>query len=220
MLRKEVYAHDAPPGSSKAMIQRARTPYIVVEQNFTIRTLQPRAGNRHAVFFTHPSEAITYHYERRLVSILNGQIVDEIVAASNPNTQWLPDPRIQHALRLEVDIYGNVLKEAAIGYGRRFDAPDVALVPQDRERQRLIHITYTENTFTKPIVDKADDHRTPLPAETRTYELRKPEQEKSSNGQINRYRFDDLLGYVKQSGDGNHDVDYEDIQLPRQNRRQ
>jgi RHS repeat-associated protein len=213
MLRKEVYAHDAPPGSSNAMIQRARTPYIVVEQNFTIRTLQPRAGNRHAVFFTHPSEAITYHYERRLVSILNGQIVVEIVAASNPNTQWLPDPRIQHALTLEVDIYGNVLKEAAIGYGRRFDAPDVALVPQDRERQRLIHITYTENTFTKPIVDKADDHRTPLPSETRTYELRKPEQEKSSNGQINRYRFDDLLGYVKQSGDGNHDVDYEDIQF-------
>src|SRR5207244_9042875 len=34
-----------------------------------------------------------------------------------------------------------------------------------------------------------------------------------SNGQINRYRFDDLLGYVKQSGDGNHDVDYEDIQF-------
>ena len=44
---------------------------------FTIRILQPRAGNRHAVFFTHPSETITYHYERKLVPILNGQIVDE-----------------------------------------------------------------------------------------------------------------------------------------------
>ena len=77
-------------------IQRARTPYTVTEQNFTIRALQPRGANRHAVFFTHAREAISYHYER------------------NP-----ADPRIQHALTLEVDDYGNVLKQAAIGYGRR-----------------------------------------------------------------------------------------------------
>ena len=55
-----------------------------------------RGSNRHAVFFTHAREAISYHYER------------------NP-----ADPRIQHALTLEVDAYGNVLKQAAIGYGRR-----------------------------------------------------------------------------------------------------
>ena len=58
--------------------------------------LQPRGANRHAVFFTHAREAISYHYER------------------NP-----ADPRIQHALTLEVDDFGNVLKQAAIGYGRR-----------------------------------------------------------------------------------------------------
>ena len=58
--------------------------------------MQPRGANRHAVFFTHAREAISFHYER------------------NP-----ADPRIQHALTLEVDDYGNVLKEAAIGYGRR-----------------------------------------------------------------------------------------------------
>ena len=51
-------------------------PYTVTEQNFTIRSLQPREDNRHAVFFTHPREAITYHYER------------------NP-----ADPRIQHDAR-------------------------------------------------------------------------------------------------------------------------
>jgi hypothetical protein len=106
-----------------------------------------------------------------------------------------------------------VLKEAVIGYGRRFDAPDVAFAPEDRERQRLIHITCTENAFTKPIVDKTDVYRTPLPAETRTYELRQPVQEKSSNGRTNRYRLDDLLSYIKQSGDGNHDIDYEDLQF-------
>ena len=97
MLRQEVYADDADhPGATPEQIQRARTPYTVTEQNFTIRALQPRGPNRHAVFFTHAREAISYHYER------------------NPT-----DPRIQHALTLEVDDYGNVLKQAAIGYGRR-----------------------------------------------------------------------------------------------------
>ncbi len=97
MLRQEVYADDADhPGATPKQIQRARTPYTVTEQSFRIRALQPRGANRHAVFFTHAREAITYHYER------------------NP-----ADPRIQHALTLEVDDYGNVLKQAAISYGRR-----------------------------------------------------------------------------------------------------
>jgi hypothetical protein len=88
MLRQEVYALDGTP--------KAVHPYTVTEQNFTIQRLQPRDGNRHAVFFTHASEAINFHYER------------------NP-----ADPRVQHATTLEVDAYGNVLKEAAIGYVRR-----------------------------------------------------------------------------------------------------
>ncbi|MCI0647258.1 MAG: toxin, partial [Chloroflexi bacterium] len=182
MLRQEVYALDSS--------DQEQHPYIVTEQNFSVRQLQPQAENRHAVFLTHAREALSYHYER------------------NP-----ADPRIQHALTLEVDDFGNVLKSAAIGYGRRFDAPDVTLQPQDRERQRLIHITCTENSFTQPIVDQADAYRTPLPAETRTYELRKPEQEKSGNGLTKLYRLADALGYVQQAGDGQHDVDYEDIQF-------
>jgi RHS repeat-associated protein len=189
MLRQEVYADDAPPGSSPALAQRAATPYSVVEQDFTIRVLQPRAGNRPAVFFIHPREAITYQYER------------------NP-----ADPRTQHALTLEVDGFGNVLRSAAVGYGRRFDAPDVELAPDDRAKQRLIHITCTENSFTDPI-DGADIYRTPLPAETRTYELRRAEQEKSGSGVPDLYRFDDLLEHVVQSGDGNHDIPYEDLQF-------
>jgi RHS repeat-associated protein len=213
MLRQEVYADDAPPGSSAAIIQRARIPYTVIEQNFTIRVLQPRVGNRHAVFFTHPREAITYHYERRLVPTLNGQIIDEVAAASNPNTQWLPDPRMQHTLTLEVDIYGNVLQSAEIGYGRRLDAPGQTRLPQDRDRQRLIHITYTENRVTNAIDDVnqyPDDYRTPLLAETRTYELRKPQQERSSSGLTACFRFEDILTYAIQASDGQHNVDYED----------
>ena len=158
MLRQEVYALDGTPKTSH--------PYTVTEQNFTIRRLQPRDDNRHAVFFTHAREAISYHYER------------------NP-----ADPRVQHALTLDVDPFGNVLKEAAIGYGRRttirvVDAQGVVqeipndalnqLDPDDREKQTDTLVTYTENRVTNPIDDVAvdpDGYRTPLPCETRTFEL-------------------------------------------------
>ncbi|MGZ8249468.1 MAG: toxin TcdB middle/C-terminal domain-containing protein [Methylomagnum sp.] len=96
MLRQEVYADDTGPGSSPEQIKRALTPYTVTEQNFTIRVVQARGANRHGVFFAHPQEAVSFHYER------------------DP-----ADPRLQHTLTLAVDDHGNVLKRAAIGYGRR-----------------------------------------------------------------------------------------------------
>jgi RHS repeat-associated protein len=162
MLRQEVYALDGADTEDYPFGH----PYMVTEQNFTIKVLQQRGDNRHAVFLTHPREAITYHYER------------------NP-----ADPRIQHALTLEVDRYGNVLKEAAIGYGRRerihvvdeqgnvteVPNPDLnKLDPRDREKQTKTLVTYTENRVTNAIDDVTthpDDYRTPLPCESCTYEL-------------------------------------------------
>ncbi|MGH7427503.1 MAG: toxin TcdB middle/N-terminal domain-containing protein, partial [Candidatus Methylomirabilaceae bacterium] len=120
-------------------------PYTVTEQNFTIQRVQPKAGNHYAVFFTHARESISYDYER------------------NP-----ADPRIAHALTLEVDEFANVLKSAAVGYGRRL--PDMTLSAQDRAKQAEIFITYTENGVTNAI-EAADDYRTPLPCEARTFEL-------------------------------------------------
>ena len=105
---------------------RKSVPYAVTEQNFTIEQVQPRAGNRHGVFFTHPREAISYHYER------------------DP-----ADPRITHALTLEVDAFGNVLKSAAVAYGRR--QPDPELEPRDQAKQSQLLITYTENDFTNGV---------------------------------------------------------------------
>ena len=55
-LRVEVYAEDGSPA--------AANPYTVTEQNFTIRCLQNMGGNLHAVFFVHPREALSFHYER------------------------------------------------------------------------------------------------------------------------------------------------------------
>jgi RHS repeat-associated protein len=107
-LRQETYALD---GTAKAGI-----PYTVAENNFTVRTLQPLATNRYAVFFTHPRETITFHYER------------------DPD-----DARVGHAVTLTVDDYGNVLTSASIGYARR--AP--AIEEQSRVLATLVDNRYT-----------------------------------------------------------------------------
>ncbi|WP_337287739.1 SpvB/TcaC N-terminal domain-containing protein [Candidatus Methylomirabilis sp.] len=181
MLRQEVYADDANhPGATPEEIQRAGTPYTVTEQNFSIRTLQPRGTNRHAVFFTHADEALSYHYER------------------NP-----ADPRIQHALTLEVDDYGNVLKQAAIGYGRRktirvvnargqvqqVPNPGLAgLTATDQAKQTTALLTYTENLVGNPI-ESADRHCNPLPCETLTFEL----TGYAATGPAGRFQASDLV---------------------------
>jgi Salmonella virulence plasmid 65kDa B protein/Insecticide toxin TcdB middle/C-terminal region/Insecticide toxin TcdB middle/N-terminal region len=144
MLRQEVYALD---GSTSEDYPHGH-PYTVTEQNFTIRCLQPEAGNRHAVFFIHDREAISYHYER------------------NPD-----DPRIGHTLTLEVDQFGNTLKSVAIGYGRR--PGQSPLQGDDKKKQERTLMTYTENEVTFAIdgVAYPDDYRAPLPCESRTYEV-------------------------------------------------
>lgn len=127
---------------------KAETPYSVTEQNFTVAMLQPRAANRHAVFHTHPRESLVFHYERDAA-----------------------DPRIQHTMTLRCDDYGNVLATAAIGYGRRTDAPGLALLDApDAAQQTGTICTYTENDVTN-LVDSQDYYRTPLTSESRSYEI-------------------------------------------------
>jgi RHS repeat-associated protein len=154
MLRQEIYSLD---GTGKQ-----QHPYSVTEQNFTVRLLQQKGANPHAVFFSHPHEAITFHYER------------------DPR-----DPRVAHALTLRVDDFGNVLESAVVGYGRRgrirvVDAqgngtevpnPELGkLDARDRPKQTTTLVSYTENIVTNA-VEAADEYRAPLPCETRTYEL-------------------------------------------------
>ncbi|HMQ52011.1 MAG TPA: SpvB/TcaC N-terminal domain-containing protein [Anaerolineae bacterium] len=89
LLRQEVYAEDRKPDQSSH-------PYTVTEANFKVRLLQPRLGQQRAVFFVHPHETITYHYER---------VPD--------------DPRIEHQFTLEVDEFGSVLQSCRVYYPRR-----------------------------------------------------------------------------------------------------
>jgi len=113
-------------------------PYSVSERNYEIQLIQGQQTNRHAVFYAHDRETIDYHYER------------------NPN-----DPRITHAITLEVDEFGNGLKSVAIAYPRR--------TPAYPEQGKTL-IIYTENQVTnKP--NEVTWYRIGVPIETRTYEL-------------------------------------------------
>jgi len=154
MLRQEIFAEDDS--------EKARHPYTVSEQNFTIKLVQPRSNNKHAVFFTHPREALNYHYEREPT-----------------------DPRLTHALTFEVDEFGNVRKEATLAYGRRaivtvIDAlgnvstvsnPGLAVLSlKDQLEQTATLITYRESDFTNPISED-DNYRGRALSDRRTFEL-------------------------------------------------
>jgi RHS repeat-associated protein len=120
-------------------------PYTVIEQNFEVLLLQRRTTTSYASFRTHASESVTFHYER------------------DP-----ADPRVAHRLTLEVDAFGNVLKEATLAYPRRH--PDVTLSVADRDVQAQVPITYSESDVTDA-VDTDAAYRTPLASEMRTFEL-------------------------------------------------
>ena len=66
-------------------------------------------------------EAVELHYERKLFPV---------------GPQLHADPRVSHALTLDVDAYGNVLRSVAVGYGRRFVDPEPLLTSADHSNQR------------------------------------------------------------------------------------
>ncbi|SNX67457.1 RHS repeat-associated protein [Cereibacter ovatus] len=96
VLRQEIFALDAPAvGGSAEDLRRQMLPFSVDTHSCHVQLLQPRGPNRHAVFVVVEDEAISLHYERNPV-----------------------DPRIDHAINLEIDDLGNVLEAAQISYGR------------------------------------------------------------------------------------------------------
>lgn len=147
ILRVETYAEDETDASDR--------PYAVSEYNYQIELLQPRGSNPYGVFLTRTKEVVDFEYERKLYDV-----------TGTP----LADPRVSHQLTLAIDGLGNVLRSAAVAYGRRHPDPD--LLPADRLKQQRTHVTVTEARFTNAI-DAADDYRTPLACESRTYEVLK-----------------------------------------------
>jgi RHS repeat-associated protein len=186
ILRVEVYALDEKEESDR--------PYTVAERSYQVREIQPRGENRHAVCFAYPRETIDFHYERKLYDI---------------SGESRADPRVTHNVTLAMDAFGNVLKSATIGHGRRFRDPDPQLTEEDHKKQEQILLTYNENSYTNPILE-TDSYRTPLPCESRTYELVKLEPDSALSGVTNLFWFDKLQNKIASASDGLHDLNYED----------
>ena len=146
-LRQEVYALDGSAAQDR--------PYVVTESSVAVELLQPMSGQAHAVCLIRPAETVTRHYERR------------------------DDPRVTHDVTLEVDGFGTVLRGASVAYGRRSPDPDLDLRLPDWARaaiadeQGATHVVVTINGVSNA-VDQADAYRTPLPCESRAFELTVP----------------------------------------------
>jgi hypothetical protein len=151
ILRQEIYALD---GSEKEP-----HPYSVSERNYEIRLEQGLQTNLYGVFFAHDRETIDYHYERSFV-------LDPTDPEPDPKLKRkVFDPRVTHAMTLEVDEFGNGLKSVAIAYPRR--------KPEFPEQGKTF-VTYTENRVANRPNDKPSDpdwYRIGVPIETRTYEV-------------------------------------------------
>lgn len=187
LLRQEIYALDGSEAQNR--------PYSVSEQNYTLELLQPQGNNRHAVFFSHPREALQWHYERTLYPV---------------NNQQVADPRVTHAITLAVDSFGNVLQSVAIAYGRRYDDPDTLLSNDDRKQQKRMLLTYTEQQYTN-VTQQDDTYRPPLLGETRSYELLNVTPTANQPQITNLFHFDELAQKVQAASDGQHDLPYEDV---------
>ena len=184
ILRIETYAQDGA--------EEADRPYTVSERNYTIELLQPRDGARHAVFFTHARESIDFHYERKLFD------------APGKKTA---DPRVTHSLTLNVDNYGNILRSADAAYGRRLK--DAALSPTDQKKQERTHVTFVENVFTNPILEPGD-YRTPLPCESRTYELLKIRPLSNIHGVTDIFQLNELNDQIESVNNGAATLPYQE----------
>ncbi|MGH9754610.1 MAG: toxin TcdB middle/C-terminal domain-containing protein, partial [Blastocatellia bacterium] len=166
ILRQEVYALDGG--------EEADRPYSVSERNYTIELLQPRAGNKYAVFFTHARERIDFYYERKLVDV---------------NGVKRADPRLSHKMTLEVDPFGNTLRELAISYRRR-ELPGV-----DLPEQKETHLILTANRFANRS-NEADWRRIGLVVESQTYEVVKPPEPQIVDTRVVSFGFEQMATLV------------------------
>lgn len=201
ILRQEIYALDGTEEEDR--------PYTVSERNYTIKNLQMRGMNKHAVFFTHARETINFHYERKLFKVAGNELAYPNITRSDVKNAV--DPRVTHSFTLDVDEYGNVRKSVSVGYGRRFK--DSSLSEDDQKKQEEILITSTENHYTNAVLED-DAYRTPLPGESRTFEVFKVQVPSALAGVTPPFKFKFLNDLVESAdfSSGNWDIPYEDAQ--------
>jgi RHS repeat-associated protein len=116
----------------------AVNPYLTRERRYEVDRLQPTTASSYGVFYAWQRETVACDYER------------------NP-----ADPRVSHELALAIDAYGNLTREASVGYPRR--APAYA-------EQGAAWVRYREHEFAD-VAGEPDWYRLGLPVETREYQL-------------------------------------------------
>ncbi|WP_018440979.1 SpvB/TcaC N-terminal domain-containing protein [Trinickia symbiotica] len=197
MLRQEVYGLDDTDEASR--------PYSVSERNYTIEALQPQGPNRYGVFFVHTRESLDFHYERKQYKAIGNTLTDPHAPAP---ARSVADPRVSHSMVFDVDAFGNVLRSASVGYGRRYLDP--ALSAADQLKQSGLLATYTDSTYTNSV--RLDDaYRTPLPAQTLSYELIQVQPATSQPDVTALFRLDELRSAVEGAADGAHDIAFESL---------
>jgi hypothetical protein len=107
-----------------------------------------------------------------------------------------------------VDPFGNVLRSATVGYGRRH--ADSTLSALERTEQARLRVTLTTNSYAS-LAPRDDSHRTPLTAETDTYELLRCTPQSTVADVTNLFGLDELRRLADRAGDENHDLPYEDL---------
>jgi RHS repeat-associated protein len=156
-LREEVYELDVDALHERGEHVAARL-LSTAQHRSTVRLVQPRGENRHAVFHVAEREALTHGYELDL-------------SAPSPD----PDPRIAHTLNLALDAYGHVLDSVSAAYGRRGRHDDSSLAAADlaliRSVQAEPQLARTVVRFTGDVTGDRDAYRVRVPYDTRTYEL-------------------------------------------------
>ncbi|KAK5996007.1 Toxin subunit YenB-like protein [Cladobotryum mycophilum] len=133
-------------GESYDASQEDKIPFEMEDNGYSVRMLQPRGQNKHAVFQCFDNEVYTTHYEHDAA-----------------------DPMITHDLTLKVDHFGNVLQSVHVAYGRR-EQTDSLLRAEEQLFQQQHRIVFTETTFTNAISTEVD-HLMPHPSSERKYEL-------------------------------------------------
>jgi RHS repeat-associated protein len=197
ILRQEIYGLDGTGQSDR--------PYSVSERNYSIEVLQPQAVNLYGVFFTHPRETINFQYERKLFKVVGDTIVD---SAAPPPAKSVADPRVTHSFSLAVDPYGNELLSVQVGYGRRYVDPSLSAA--DQAKQTRVLAIYSENHYTNAVISD-DVNRTPLPAQTTSYELLQVLPSADQSGITNLFDFVELQASVQSLSNGSHDIPFEEF---------
>lgn len=197
LLRQEVYGLDDS--------EEAGRPYSVSEKNYTIEMLQPCGPNRHGVFLAHERESLDFHYERKLYKVAGNTLT---APDAPPPARLAADPRVSHTQIFAVDPFGNVLRSAAVGYGRRY--LDAALSAADQSKQSSLLATCAEKTYTNA-VSLDDAWRIPAAAQVTSYELLQLQPAANQPDVTNLFRFGELQATVQAASDGAHDIAYENL---------